>query len=129
MVGNIEIDIDGEMAGAVTALLSVTDASPVAEDTTHHLCGGVVELETAVEIDGVLLDEAEIGFVDEGCWLERVPSALPGEIAGGKTAKFCIDEGDEGRQGSGVTSAPATEELGDGVVGLRHSPSICRIVN
>lgn len=122
MVWNFEID--GEMGGAVPALLGVAVTGTVAEDTAHHLGGGGIEFQAAVEIDGMLLDEAEVGFVDEGGGLEGVASAFAGEVAGGEAAKFGVDEGDECLQGGGVAGAPAAEELGDIGVGLRHRASM-----
>ena len=122
-----DFEIDGEMGGAVASLFGVAVAGAVAEDAAHHLGGGGIEFQAAVEIDRMLLDEAEVGFVDEGGGLEGVAGAFAGKVAGREAAKFGVDERDECLQCGGVAGAPSAEELGDVGVGLRHRVSMCHL--
>ena len=62
----------------------------------------------------VLLDEAEIRFVDEGCGLQGVVRTFLVQVAGREAAQFVVDERHQLRKSNRVAAAPTLQQLRDG---------------
>jgi hypothetical protein len=55
----------------------------VDEDATHHLGRDAQEMGAVLPDDALLIDEAQVGLVNERGGLERVPRLLPAQEGGG----------------------------------------------
>ena len=57
-----------------------------------------------------MIDESEVGFVDEGGGLEGEVGAFVAHLLAGEAAELLIDGGEEGFGGGGVTAAREVDE-------------------
>lgn len=126
---HVEVGIDGEGDGieidgngAIPTLLGIAGAGVIEEDTPHGPGGGAEEVSAVGPSGAGLIDEAEVGFVDEGGAAEGMSAAFLQKEDASDPAEFVIDERDHGFEGFGVAFGPTVEESGDSGLGrrLRH---------
>ena len=101
------------------ALGSRAVARMVGQDAPHHHCRQAHELRAVPPIDALLVDEPEVGLVDERGGLERVVRAFAPHVCAGEPAQLGVDEGKELLVGGPVALAPVDEEPRDVVAGSR----------
>jgi len=83
---------EGELVGGAAALLGVVGAGVLDEDAAHQLGGDAEEMGAVFPIDAGLIDQLEVGLVDEGGGLECVIGALAAHVGTGDAAEFVVDE-------------------------------------
>ena len=66
------------------AFLIATPASVVNEDEPHQLRGDRKKVRPILPHHAALLDEPEVGLVDQGRWLNGVTRAFPGQMPAGQ---------------------------------------------
>ncbi len=95
-------------------------ASPrlVDEDAPHGDGGGTEEVAAPVPGHARLVDQAQVGFVDQGARLEQVAGTFLAQHARGNRPHLRVDLRDEFVEGLGLPAMPAVQQLGD--VGHRH---------
>jgi hypothetical protein len=64
----------------------------VDEYAPHHDRCQADELRAILPVDALLVDQPQVGFVDERGRLEGMVRALPSQVAGGDPAKLVVDE-------------------------------------
>ena len=80
--------LPGQVAAALERLFA---ASALDEDAAHGLGGSSEEVAAAVPVLGlVLIDEAEIGLVDESGGLQRLPWRFLGQPLGSQLAQLIV---------------------------------------
>src|SRR5262249_19304176 len=80
-----------QMFGASPALQRGASPSSFDEDAPHCF-GRRGEKMSPVLPANLLAAEPQPGFVNEGCWLERLPTLLANHLAGGEAAQLVIDQ-------------------------------------
>ena len=88
-------------------------AGMVDEDLAHELRGDAEEMDAALPGGLALVDEAHVGFMDEGSGLQGVVATFAAEVALGQTAEFLVDERRELIERRLVALLPVNEELSD----------------
>ena len=83
----------------------------VHQDSSHQLSGHTEELRAILPARVVLINQFEIGLVDECRGLERVIGPLVTQVAGGDAAQFPIHDRDQIRERTPVATAPSEEQL------------------
>src|ERR1700761_8271015 len=73
-------------------LIGVAGTCVVDEHSPHHMCGETNEMFTAIPLH-VLLDEAQIGLIDQGGWLQCVVGPLTPHVGVGNTMQLGVHEG------------------------------------
>jgi hypothetical protein len=97
----------------LAALGRVASPRVVDEDLAHGAGGDAEEMRAVLPVDRAAADELEVGLVDEGRGLERVPRALVPEIGAGAAAQLVVHEREERVERTRVSGAPPPEELRD----------------
>src|SRR5262249_38902156 len=83
-------------------------------NTAHGLGGCREEMTASVPVRlSVRADQSEVGFVDQGGGLERLPRLLLGQLLRGELAQFVVDEGQELRGGVRVALLNGGQNAGD----------------
>ncbi len=84
-------------AAAGAAFACAACAGVFDEDVLHGAGGGEEEVAAVLVGGGVLADELDEGFVDEGGGLEGSACGARGvaEFAGGEASEFGVEEGEE----------------------------------
>ena len=77
------------------------------------MCGDGEELRAVLPVNPPLIDELQIGLVDQGGGWERVIRPLPLQVAPRQAAQFRVDGVDQTAPRRLVTLAPGDEEPGD----------------
>jgi len=67
----------------------------VDQNTAHHLRGDAEELSAVLPDRSVLIDESQVGFVNQRGWLEGMVWALMAKVLGGPPPKFLVHERDQ----------------------------------
>jgi hypothetical protein len=62
------------------------------QDVAHQLCGESEELSAILPVQITLIDEAEIGFVDDSRSLQGVIRALSAHVVMSQTVQLLIDQ-------------------------------------
>ena len=84
------------------------------EDTPYRLGRCREEMPAPIPPLSLLaIDQAEVGLVDQGGRLERLPRLLPGEPLLGELPELSVDEGEELLRCPGVTLLDGREDAGD----------------
>ena len=68
---------------------------------------------TVVPLDGVAVDQAYVGLVDECCGLEAVPGTFSGRAASGDPVQFVVNERDEPLEGAFVPTSTLQQQPSD----------------
>lgn len=96
--------VEGDAVSAAAAFEAVGVAGVVDEDAAHGLGGDGEEVGTAGEACLGLVDELEVGLVDEGGGLEGVAGAFASEEGAREGAELVVDEWEEGIDSAGVAA-------------------------
>jgi hypothetical protein len=86
----------------------------VDEDPAHHRRGEPEEVRAIAPGEPLLSGQAQVGLVDEGRRLQRVPLALAAQLRRGEPLELAVDQREELLVGRGFASPPGLQELGDG---------------
>jgi hypothetical protein len=105
--------VEGGSRSGATALPRLLPAAVVHEDAPHHGCGDGQEVRAVLPDHAVLLEQAEVGLVDEGGGLQSVAAALAAQVTGGAAAQVVVDERHQPLVGLAVALTPENEEFGD----------------
>lgn len=89
------------LAGA--ALASQTAAGEIRQNLAHQVGGHSEEMAAALERGSALVNQSDVGFVDQGGGLQGMIAALAAHVGGRQSAKFGIDDGGQGVQGRAVS--------------------------
>jgi hypothetical protein len=81
------------------------------EYSAHHLSGDPEEMRATLPVHFILIDEPEIGFVDQCCRLKCVICALAAKIMGCQAAEFAIDYWHKLIERRRIAVAPIIEQL------------------
>jgi hypothetical protein len=92
----------------------------VDENAPHHLRRNAEELRTVLPDRAVLVDQSQVGFVDERGWLQRVFPALTPQMVRGAATQLLIHEGHEPVSCTQVAIAPGAEQRRDLVTRRIH---------
>lgn len=90
--GELVLQLDAFHLSA--ALIGVAGAGVVDEDAAHDVGGEADEMGAVVPVD-VLLDQAEVGFIDQGGRLQGVVGALAAHAGVRDAMQLCVDERQE----------------------------------
>ena len=105
-----------ENNGAVgTALGSAMMAGIVDKNLAHEASSDGDKVSTVLGVDGPVVNEAEIGFMDEGSAAESVIGALALEVAVSEVVELVVDQGNESLKGFRIPLSPADEEFRNGL--------------
>ena len=85
----------------------------VDQDPAHDLCGDTKEVSPVPPIDLPLIDESQVGFVDERRRLQRVPGPLATQLAPGDAAQLGIYERQQLVEGTVIPPTPIIEQRRD----------------
>ena len=85
----------------------------VDEDASHAGRGDGEEVGAVLPADAGLVDEPEVGLVDEGGGLEGVAAAFLAHVGVGELSELVVDEGEEVAGGGAVAVADADEQAGE----------------
>ena len=70
--------------------------------------------------DAVLLEQAEVGLVDEGGGLQGVAATLAAEVTRGAAPQVVVDERHQPLLGTAVALTPEAQEFGDALGRCGH---------
>jgi hypothetical protein len=87
------------------------------QDPPHELCGKSYELRTTLPGHIPLIDEAQVGLVNQGRALQRVVRALSTQLPVCKPAQLCINQRHQLAEGTLIARGPVEEELSDPAIG------------
>jgi NAD-dependent dihydropyrimidine dehydrogenase PreA subunit len=83
------------------------------QDATHNLCGDCEEVRTICPVDVLLIDETNVGFVDQCGGLQSVTLAFTTHVTAGEAMEFVVNERIQLVEGGLVPFAPFSEQLSD----------------
>jgi hypothetical protein len=91
----------------------------------HGARGGREEVPAAVPVLFlVFADQAQVGLVDQGGGLERLPRRFPGQLLGGQFAQLVVDQGQELAGGVGIALIDRGQDSAN-LAHRRHRNSVC----
>ena len=83
-------------AAPAAALVGLLAAGLIDQDAAHGLGAGTEEVGAAVPVRRrARAHQAQVGFVDQGGCLERLPCVLLGQPASGQRAQLLVHQGQE----------------------------------
>src|SRR6266478_2651324 len=85
----------------------------VNHDAPHQLRGSRDKVGPALPDRLRIIDQPEVGFVENGGGLQGVAGALPAHVMVGEPVQFGLHQREQLLQRSLVSAAPVAEELGD----------------
>jgi hypothetical protein len=94
-------------------------ACVVDEEPAHDLTRHPVEMRAAPPVDPSLVDQFQVGLVNQCGGLEGMVGAFAPQLAGGDAAQFVIDERQQSVERARITSRPVVEQPGE-VAGRSH---------
>jgi hypothetical protein len=100
------------LRAAATLCIRVTPRV-IDQNAPHDLRGDREKVRTIGPVDVPLIDQANVGFVDEGGGLECVTSSLPAHVAAREAMQFFIDQRVQLVECRLIPVAPLSEQLGD----------------
>ncbi len=83
------------------------------ENLAHQLRRDAIEVGAVFPADGVVIDQAQVGFVYERSRLERVIAALVAEVIARQPPQLVIDDRHQLRGRIGISRPPAVEHARD----------------
>jgi hypothetical protein len=107
--GPIVID-ERDSQGFVWTLCRLASPRVVYEDPAHHLGRHAEKLRPILPPDARLVDQPQVGFVNERGRLQGVGGALASEVIRGLPSKFVVDERQERVPCLEVTIAPCQQQ-------------------
>ena len=72
-----------------------------------------------------MIDEAEVGLVNERRWLQRMPRALMPKLAGGDPPQLGVHERQQAIEGTSIPTTPFGKQRRD-VLNRRHRRTLNR---
>jgi hypothetical protein len=123
LVGHDERFIEGDPRGLATALLRAPGARMIHENAAHHPSRDGEEVGAVLPGDRFSVDQADIGFVDQGRCLQAVPHALPGHAAPRDLVQLAMDQRNQPLARSLVALSPFEQQCGD-IGGVSSNPGI-----
>lgn len=115
--------IERDLRQQARSLRGPVRASVIDQDAAHHRGRHTKELCTVAPRDPSLVDEAEIGLVNECRRLQGVAGSLAAEVGGRAAAQLVVDERHEPVARADIARAPGLEELRDPALGRAHATS------
>ena len=97
----------------IASLACVVATGVVDEDPPHDLYGDPKEMSSTLPIDLPLIDESQIGFVDERRRLQSMPHPLAAKLARCDAAQLGIDERQQLIEGTVIPATPIIEQRRD----------------
>jgi hypothetical protein len=88
------------------------------EDATHRLCGDPEEMRAVLPLDPTLIDETQVGFVDERRDLQGVCAILATHRPRGLPVQLVVNTTQQTLADLFVPIPPREEQLGDVALGL-----------
>src|SRR5881409_4397254 len=85
----------------------------VNHDAPHQLRGRRDKVGPALPYRLRIIDQPQVGFVENGGGLQGVPGALPAHVMVGEPMQFGLHQREQLLQRSLVSAAPVAEQLGD----------------
>ena len=95
------------------------------QNAPHHLRGDAEEVSAVLPRRGALIDEPQIGFVDETGSLQGVIRAFSLQVLAGELAQFFVNERHQAGGCFGIALAPIDQHLGDLLSGRRRYHAMC----
>jgi len=109
--GDGEGFIEGEGRHGTAAFEGRAGAGVIDQDVANDGGSDAEEVGAGLPVGAVLIDQAEVGLVDEGGGLKGGVGLVAAGEAGGDEAEFAIDQGHEAIEGRTVATAPLGEQL------------------
>lgn len=78
----------------------------VDEDAADEVCGDREEMGAVLEVGVALIDQTEVGFVNELGGLDELPAFFAGQMTACNGAKFVVNDRDEPVECAGIAFAP-----------------------
>src|SRR5260370_4041374 len=75
-----------------SALQRVVCATVVNQDAPHEPGGNPEEMTAILPSLRRLVHQPEVGFMNEVCWLQRMPPALASQVRRGQTTELTVDQ-------------------------------------
>ena len=114
--------LERDVRGSSSALGLTSLPGMVDQDTAHQAGGEGDEVHGATPLHPSLVDETQVGFVNQGGRLQRVLRAFPLQVTRRHAPKLVVDEGHQRCQRLFVAVAPLNEQTGHVTPGvLRHT--------
>ena len=110
---------------AASTFVEPSGAGGIDQYATHDAGGHREEVLPVLPLDALDVDEAQIGFVDEGRWLKRVPTAFVAHVLTCDPPQFLVHERNELVQSGLVAAAPGQQQGG----GIRRGWSTSHMVS
>ena len=108
---------------AAAAFLSMFAAGVLDEDAAHRFGRGGDEVPPIVPVRFVLrADQAQVGLVDQGGGLQRLPGGLVGHLVVGELAQLLVDEGQQLLRGRRIALLDGVQDLRDLTHECNYSP-------
>ena len=105
-----------ENNGAVGAALgSAMMAGIVNKDLAHEASCDGDKVSAVLGVDGPMMKETEIGFIDEGSAAQSVIVAFSLQEAVSEVVEFVVDQGNQSLEGFRIPLTPADEEFRNGL--------------
>jgi hypothetical protein len=88
------------------------------QDLPHQAGRNRKKMSLIVQLRGLLVDEAQVRFVDQGCALQRVSRLLTLQAAMSDSPEFVVDKRQKSIKSGIFASPPPKQQLADGLVGV-----------
>lgn len=99
------------------AFAGIAAAGLVHQDLAHEARSHAEKVRAVLPGWIGLIDQAEVGLVDESCGLQSIGVPFPAEITGSELAELAVDQGGQVIESLLVAFRPSGEELGNVVSG------------
>ena len=110
--GHVDV-LDGHADDAPAVLLAKPPPRVVDEDPAHQSGGDRKKMRAVLPVDAALVDELEVGLVDERRGLECAVPALTSPMTGGNDVQFVVHERYETVERLAAAPLPVAQELSD----------------
>jgi len=110
--------VDGYAGQAVASFVGVVTTRVIDQDPAHDLRRDTKEMRAILPIDLALVDEPDVGLMNQSRRLQGVVGALSPKLARGHAAELRVDEWQQLAERSAVAATPITEQRRD--VRRRH---------
>ena len=101
------------MHGAAAAFVAQLAPRVIDEDAAHHLRGDGEEVAAILPVDVALIEQLQVGLVDDGGGLQPVVPPLARELARGQRIELVVDERDQTVERVTAAVTPRVQHLGD----------------
>ena len=115
--------VDGYAGCTLAPLVGAVTTGVIDEDPAHDLRRDTKEMRAILPIDQALVDESDVGLMDQGRRLQGVVGALAPKLARGHPAELRVDEWQQLGERSPVATTPIAEESRDVMRRHHEAPS------